>query len=187
MSPAVHQTEHGLLCEALREFLVGEVASSRGPGGCGGAGAALYSLLTGHPVDRRGRCRSCRDSGWWGRRRRVCMVFLKTHYWLRQPTHAVITHLASEWGVDVPASPDTASPENTEVLPKVVDDPPTDRLQTPAVSSPLPPQRFPRAGRPDPTHGGTGVNPTAPGLAVFHPSSSSMFLTQAGRCCSPEA
>lgn len=37
-------------------------------------------------------------------------------------------------------------------------DPPTDPSQTPAVPPP-PPHRSPRAGRPDPTHGGAGDDP----------------------------
>jgi hypothetical protein len=103
MSPNAYQTEHGLLCEMLRGFLVSEVQSSCGPGGCGrvggGAGAALYSLLAAHPVDRRGRCRSCRSAGWLGRRRQVCLVFVKAHFWLRQPTHIVLAHLTGELGL----------------------------------------------------------------------------------------
>ncbi|MGH3692674.1 MAG: hypothetical protein ACRDRX_01490 [Pseudonocardiaceae bacterium] len=47
-------------------------------------GVALDSLLAAHPVDRRGRCRSCRRPRFW-RRRRACMVFQQAHYWLRQP------------------------------------------------------------------------------------------------------
>lgn len=124
MSPTV-QTEHGLLCEVMRSFLVGEVQSSRGADRCGrvgcAAGATLYSLLAAHPVDQQGRCRSCRGPGWLRRRRRVCMVFQKAHYWLRQPSHRVIAHLAGELGVTVPQS-----------------------LQTPAVS---PTPRFPVGGR----------------------------------------
>jgi hypothetical protein len=50
-------------------------------------------------------------------------------------------------------------------------DPPTDPLQTPAVPPP-PPHRSPKAGRPDPTHGGAGDDPLmAPGPAVLQPAS----------------
>lgn len=161
MSPTVYQTEHGLLCEVMRSFLVGEVQSSRGVGRSGGAAAALYSLLIAHPVDQQGRCRSCRGPGWLRRRRRVCMVFQKAHYWLRLPSHRVIIHLASDLGVNVPQLSDVADPDATDVLPRIeleTGDPPTQSLQTPAVS---PTPRFP-AGRPDLDHGGAGAHPDGP-------------------------
>lgn len=158
----VHQIEHGLLREVLRRFLLAEVQSSRGAGGCGrvvcGAVAALDSLLAAHPVDRRGRCRSCRRSGWSGRRARVCLVLQKSHYWLRQPAHRVQAHLASELGVDLAPLPEGADPEATDMLPRVEpdpSDPPTDPLQTPVIP---PTPRF-QAGWPDRDHGGVGDDP----------------------------
>jgi hypothetical protein len=164
MRPTVHQSAHGLLCEVLRRFLACEVQSSHGAGGDGrvgcGAGAALYSLLAAHPVDRLGRCRSCGGPGWLGRRRRVCVVFLKAHYWLRQPdVSLLLSHLASELGVDVPVPCGAPDPEATDVLPRIEPDSGdrrTEPLQTPAVLSPLPPPRCPRTGRPDLDHGGAG-------------------------------
>lgn len=42
-------------------------------------------------------------------------------------------------------------------------------LPSPAVSSPLPPSGFPRAGRPDPITAGSGRDLTAPDSAVAHP------------------
>ncbi|MGH8574850.1 MAG: hypothetical protein ACREX8_20135 [Gammaproteobacteria bacterium] len=104
----------------LRRFLVVAVESPRGVGGCDqvvcGAVAVVDSLLAAHPVDRRGRCRSCRYPGWLGRRPQVCVVFLQAHYWLRQPAHRVQAHLASELGVDVAPPPGAGDPEATEVL-----------------------------------------------------------------------
>ena len=95
-----YQTEHSLLRELLRKFLVAEVEPSRDEGGCDqvmcGAVAALDSLLAAHPVDRRGRCRSCRGPGWPGHRRQVCMVYRKAHFWLRQLTEVVFFHLVRE-------------------------------------------------------------------------------------------
>jgi hypothetical protein len=166
MSPNAYQTEHDQLRAVLRRFLVAEVQSSRDALGCGqvgcGAGAALDSLLAVHPVDRRGRCRSCRRRRLLGRG--VCLVYVKAHYWLRQPTDRIQTHLATELGVDVPAPPGVVDPEATEVLPRVADDPPADSLPTPAVpSAPIPP-----AEQSDPGHGGAGDDPRAPGLAVAH-------------------
>jgi hypothetical protein len=128
MSPTLYQTEHGLLREVLRKFLVAQVQAPRCTGGCGqvgcGAAAALDALLAAHPLDRRGRCRACRGRGWLGRRPRVCLVFLEAHYWLRQRTDRVHAHVASELGVDVPPPSGAADPDVTEVLPKVADDPP---------------------------------------------------------------
>ncbi len=95
-----YQTEHSQLRELLRKFLVAEAESPRDAGGCGqvgcGAVAALESLLAAHPVDRRGRCRSCRGPGWPGRRRQVCMVYRKAHFWLRQLTEVMLSHLVRE-------------------------------------------------------------------------------------------
>lgn len=55
---------------------------------------ALDSLLAAHPVDRRGRCQSCRRSRFWKRHQRVCMVFQQAHYWLRQPAEQLPDHLS---------------------------------------------------------------------------------------------
>ena len=78
--PTVYQTSYGLVREELRSVLWAVVESGPGAGvGMGSvpwrACAALYSLVEGHPVDRRGRCRSCRRPGavlGWTRRR--CQV-----------------------------------------------------------------------------------------------------------------
>jgi hypothetical protein len=117
----VYQTEHDLLREMLRRFLVAEMQSSRGAGQCGrvvcGAVAALDSLLAAHPVNRRDRCRSCQRPGWPGHRRRVCMVYVEARYWLRQPTDRVQAHLSSELGVDLAPPPEAADPEAPEMLP----------------------------------------------------------------------
>jgi hypothetical protein len=105
----VQQTEHGLLRETLRRFLIAEVQSSPDVARCGpmacGAVAALDALLAAHPLDRRGRCRSCQRRGWLVRRRRVCLVFLEARYWLRQSTERVQAHLISELSVDLPVLP----------------------------------------------------------------------------------
>jgi hypothetical protein len=71
------------------------------------------------------------------------MVFQKAHYWLRQPSHRVISHLAGELGVTVLQEPGG---------------PATQPLQAPAVS---PTPRFP-AERPDLDHGGIGEHPDSP-------------------------
>lgn len=113
MNPDLHRSEHGLLRDLLRRFLVADLTSSRGTSGISqmgcGAAAALESLLAAHRVDRRGRCQICRGCGWWGRRR-VCMVFQKAHYWLRQSPDSLPDHLASVLGIDLlpPSGPDLA-------------------------------------------------------------------------------
>ncbi len=81
MSPNVHQTSHELLREALRGAMGAAVGSDRGDGGIGSipwrASAALYALLGAHPVDRRGRCRSCHGlRALLGRGRRICRVLV---------------------------------------------------------------------------------------------------------------
>lgn len=186
MSPNAYQAEHDLLREVLRRCLVAKVQSPRGAEGLDpmvyGAVAALDSLLAAHSVDGRGRCWSCRSPGWLGRRRRMCVVFRKARYWLRQPTHRVQAHLAAELGVDLTAPPGAADPEAIEVLPVIADNPPTDPWQTPAVPSPLAPRGPRREGPPDRDHGGTGNDPLPdsprprrgrsedppPGPCVFH-------------------
>jgi hypothetical protein len=113
-----YQTSHGLLLAVLRDVLLDVVGSAHDLHGIGrvefGACAGLYALLAAHPVDGRGRCWSCRDPGWLGRRPRVCVVYRKAHYWLRQPTDRLQAHLASELGVDVAAPPSAAEPKTTE-------------------------------------------------------------------------
>jgi hypothetical protein len=113
MSPSTHQVSEAL-CGALLAAMRSGPATQEG---CDSilhrAGAALYSLLAAHPVDGRGRCRSCRGHRWRGRRRQVCLIFLETHYWLRQPSHIVQAHLVAEWGLDVATPRGTADPKIT--------------------------------------------------------------------------
>lgn len=167
MSPTVHQTSHVLLSERLRGFLVTGSGSSRSASECGGvgagAGAALYSLLAAHPVDRRGRCRLCRGPGWLGRRRRVCLVFLKAHYWLGQLPGQLPAQLARELGTDLSPLPFAADSQIPQVQAGITADPCGDPSRTPAVPRPLPLRRFAEAGWPDPDHGGTGErSPASP-------------------------
>ncbi len=126
-SGATYYTSYNLLLAALRDVLLNMVGPAHDLHGIDrvefGACAGLYALLTPHPVDGRGRCWSCRRPGSLGRRPRVCLVLQKAHYWLRQPTHRLQAHLASELGVDVPSAPGAADPDAAEVLPRVADDP----------------------------------------------------------------
>lgn len=104
----VDQISHRLMCDALRETL--RQAVQAGPNAAEGissigcrAAAVLYSLLLDHPIDRRGRCRSCRS-----RRHedallgiRGCRIHLTAGYWLLfQPDKAILlSHLACELGL----------------------------------------------------------------------------------------
>ena len=159
MNPDRHRSEHGLLRELLRRFLA-ELESSGDPGGISGvscgAAAALDSLLAAHPVDARGRCRLCRRRGWLARRRRVCMVFQKTHYWLRQRSGQLPAQLGDQWGIDL--RPPSADRRITQMLSGITADPSGDPSRTPAVPLPLPARPFLDAGRLDPDHGGAGVH-----------------------------
>ena len=181
VSRTVHETRYGLLCEGLRGLLLDAVRV--GPSAIGGtdsapcrAVAALYFLLAGHPVDRRGRCRSCRRPGAvFGRRWRRCRVYSEVSLWMYQPAEFVGTQLARELGPAAPLLPADANSEipadraipvadedDTNILP-MIDSDPNDSLttsQSPAVSPPpFLPGGFPRAGRSDPDHGGVGERP----------------------------
>ncbi|MGQ0776396.1 MAG: hypothetical protein ACT4NY_18550 [Pseudonocardiales bacterium] len=97
--PTVYETSYGLLRETLHSVLWAIIES--GPGTGSGmdsvpwrASAALYSLVEGHPVDRRGRCRSCRRPGavlGWTRRR--CQVRISACFWLHQPDEPLLRGL----------------------------------------------------------------------------------------------
>lgn len=160
----VDQTSHQLMCDALRGVLLRAVHAGLGAlDGIGSiqcqASAVLYLLLRDHPIDRRGRCRSCRRSGVMvGLRRRCCRIHLTASYWLlRQPDKAqLLSHLAGELGLDTapphgagsppdqsgPAPTARNDPSDTDVLPRIETEPLDPRIpphQTPAVPPPLPP------------------------------------------------
>ncbi len=99
---SAQQTTHRLMSEALCRDLRDAVEAGSLDGGKTGsircrACFVLYLLLCDHPVDRRGRCRSCRRPGAvLGQRRRTCRIHAKASFWLRQPDDVVLRHLASE-------------------------------------------------------------------------------------------
>ncbi|MGH3915509.1 MAG: hypothetical protein ACRDTC_19195, partial [Pseudonocardiaceae bacterium] len=108
---SVNQLRHQELCAVLRAALVEAVRAGRraadGIGTISGrALATLYLILMSHPVDRRGRCRSCRHPGTvHSRRRRRCRVYWEASVWLSQPVEFVRTQLARELGVSVAQAP----------------------------------------------------------------------------------
>jgi hypothetical protein len=108
-------TSYRLLCDALCETVHAGPGTVDGPGLIRyRASAVLYLLLLDHPLDRRGRCRSCRRSGAMiGLRRRPCRVHARTSYWLlRQPDDTLLSNLANELGLDEAGerSPDSPIP-----------------------------------------------------------------------------
>lgn len=86
-----YRASYDFMCTVLRRTLADGVRA--GIGAEDGIGSlrcrvsgALYALLLAHPVDHRGRCRSCRRPGAvFGLRRRRCWVHLEASHWLRQP------------------------------------------------------------------------------------------------------
>lgn len=112
---SARQTSYRLLCEVVRTALIAAVESK--PGAVGSvqhrAMAALYGLLLDHPIDRRGRCRSCRRPGAvLGRRRRRCRIHIEATYWLHQPDEEfLLSQLAREFDLaDPPPSGLNATP-----------------------------------------------------------------------------
>jgi hypothetical protein len=130
--------------------------------------AVLYLLLLDHPIDRRGRCRSCRRPGARiALRRRSCLIHLRANYWLlRQPDKAILlAHLADHLGLDHASAPSATTPPDrssrtmtalidpraTDVLPTAVSDV-ADPPQTPTVAPRLrPADSLERDGRALPT------------------------------------
>lgn len=180
MNPTDYRASHQLICELLRGILRDAVQA--GPGAAGGISSVecqavltLYMLLMDHPIDRRGRCRSCRRPGAvFGPRWRRCRVHSKATLCLHQPDEALLLRLlAHELGLAAAPPPATdvapggapaSDPDDTDVPPAIAADPPTEPLHTSAVPFPLTPRGFRGTGRPDPDHGGAGEHPKSPRL-----------------------
>jgi hypothetical protein len=119
---SIEQTNHRLIRDALREAL--RQAMRAGSGAAGGidsiecrATAVLYTLLLEHPIDQRGRCRSCRGSGAIIGLRR-CRVHFTAHDWLLlQPDKAtLLSHLARELGLGAAPPPGAGSLPDRSLL-----------------------------------------------------------------------
>ncbi len=178
-SRSVQQTSHELLRAELRRVLLASIES----GPCSGDGigsfqwracAVLYQLLSDHPLDRRGRCRSCRRRGEvLGLCRRRCRMHVAAHFYLHQPDDAfLLSHLVDELEMADPpplavrAAPEPCSASDTTVL-LAVEPRPGDSHSAPAqapafLSAGSLPGGFPRAGWPDLDHDGTGRRPERP-------------------------
>lgn len=157
MSVSVHQTSYALLREELRGVVLQAAADERtaydDTGSIEGrASAALYALLGDHPIDRRGRCRSCGGPrGVLSCRRRVCRVLVAARFYLQQPVDVLLGDLAG--AVEPGAAPvgygghgveDPWDPAATEVLAKVEGEPSDPRTQPLQIPAPI--------------HGRAGVN-----------------------------
>jgi hypothetical protein len=85
------QTSYEFMCKVLCEVLAEGVRAGLGAEARIGSlqcrvSGALYALLLTHPVDERGRCRSCRRPGAvFGFRRQRCGVHREASHWLCQP------------------------------------------------------------------------------------------------------
>jgi hypothetical protein len=141
---SAYQASYNVTCEALRKVLrdagqvdAGQVDSVSGVPWrfC----AALYSLLLDHPVDHRGRCRSCRRPGAvLGFRRRRCQVHRLAYFYLRESSDFLRSHVAREL------------------------DTPDQSRKAPAVPPSGPPSGGRKGGRPASDHGGAGERPDRP-------------------------
>lgn len=111
MSRSVHEISYDLLLKDLRGMLRAAVESGRrARDGVGSiqcrACAVLYALLMDHPVDRRGRCRSCRRPGVVFRwRRRRCRVHREACFYLRNSDDFLLAHLTGELELSAAAGP----------------------------------------------------------------------------------
>lgn len=151
----------------------------------GRAIATLYMIMMSHPVDRRGRCRSCRRPGTLiGRCWRRCRVHGEANVWLHQPTEFLRSQLARELRLDAPppeadttpGHPSAGDPDDTAVLlPSIDADPCNSRasIQAPVVSpSASLPGGFPRSRWPVSVHGRAGKRPPpAPTWSTTGPDS----------------
>ncbi len=114
MGNSAHETSYALLREALRGAVLTAVESGS-DGGIGSvpcrATAALHALLGDHPIDRRGRCRSCRSRRLWlVRVRRVCRVLVTARFYLHQPGDVLLCHFTSELDEPTLTSRSTSNP-----------------------------------------------------------------------------
>ncbi|MGH3770899.1 MAG: hypothetical protein ACRDRW_05810 [Pseudonocardiaceae bacterium] len=102
-TPSGHQATYDVMYTALRQVLREGVQAR--PGAAEGldslpcrVSGALYALLMAHPIDRHGRCRSCRRPGSvLGRRRQDCVVYFEVNCWLHQPDHLLRARIAHQW------------------------------------------------------------------------------------------
>ncbi|MGH4025738.1 MAG: hypothetical protein ACRDRV_14275 [Pseudonocardiaceae bacterium] len=157
----MHQTSYELACEVLGGALRSAVRDGGVDRGMVGsvhcrAAAALYVLLVGHPVDRRGRCLSCRRPGAvFGWRWRRCRVHNEARVWLHQPAEFVNSRLARELAIPVASRP--ADQDATEVLPRIAADDPR------IVHSPRSPRCRPSSPADSPQRGGRTRLTAGPG------------------------
>jgi hypothetical protein len=144
-SRTVEQTNHRLICDALRETMrAGPGAIERVSSIRYRASAVLYLLLLEHPIDGRGRCWSC-PGVLSGLRPRPCQIHVKASDWLlHHPDEVLRSHLAREFGAASLLSPNVLSPRATGTPPPIRPDresPPGSLTDPgpPRLSTPVPP------------------------------------------------
>lgn len=121
----ITRTSYSRICQALRGFLVDAVESKDHATVntiAFQASATLYSLLLDHPINEKGRCRSCpRSTTGFGRRQRRCRVHLLAGFHMLYSGDFLLSHMASELGVDpIPQVAQAPSDvDSTEMLPSV--------------------------------------------------------------------
>jgi hypothetical protein len=154
-----NQMSYRLICHMLRGVLRDHAESGEVDSPECRAVAALYTLLLTHPIDRRGRCLSCRRAGMVFRRRRPCRIYRVAHYWLHRSTALLVSSLAGELGLTV-----APLPVREPGIEAAQTDPHTPDHQAPALSSPMPASGsdVPGPSWPDSDHGGAGVPPNRP-------------------------
>lgn len=114
----------------------------------------------------------------FGSRWRRCRVYGKASVWLHQPDEALLLRLlvhelelaaAPPPATDVaPGGASASDPDDTDMLPAIAADRPTEPLQAPA----FPPSRTAPGGWSDLDQGGAGMILTTPGLAMLHSNNS---------------
>jgi hypothetical protein len=188
---SVYQKSYAVMC-ALLQRVLGDAVEA-GPGAAGGIGsvacratAGLYAVLIDHPIDRRGRCQSCRRPGALLGRPRRCRVYITASYWLYQPDNVLLAHLARELGVGERLPPGAGAaptrstatgaappgdPKDTDLSPKTAANSFAAPSPSSAISTPLAPRTdSPRPHGRTQDHGGAGERtPERPGPAVSHP------------------
>jgi hypothetical protein len=142
-SPSEHQAIYDVMYTALRQVLREGVQAS--PGAAEGldslfcrVSGALYALLMAHPIDRHGRCRSCRRPGSvLGRRRQDCLVYSEVSCWLGQPDTLLRARIAHQWQLTRHPAAHVATTPNQDSTPS----------PAPPDTPDVPPPTAPEAGR----------------------------------------
>lgn len=118
---SIYQSSYEFMCTMLGKVLAEGVRAGLGEDGVGSVrcrvSGALYAVLQDHPVDERGRCRSCRRPGAvLTLRPQRCEVHREAHYWLRQPAWILVSRGSPGVAIGPPltATGEHPTPQGTE-------------------------------------------------------------------------